>query len=807
MTEANNPAALKAENELLRQELRVAREAADITAELVVKQFEETEKMLQRVLAANASKGDFLARMSHEIRTPMNGIIGMSHLLQKTSLNPRQHSYVEKLLGSARNLLKLINDILDFSKIDAGKLDLEKIPFDLDEVLNGLNNVIGLQADEKGLELLFKIAPEVPGKLVGDALRLGQVLLNLTSNAIKFTEEGEVVISIELEERQRHDTKLRFSVSDSGIGLPPERIEHLFEAFNQADDTTTRKHGGTGLGLAICKELVEMMGGHIWAESDEGKGSEFIFTASFGLNLENGDTNTVTSSQLLGIKALVVDDNASVREVLTSMLTSFKIETDCVDSGTQALSQLRQAVERKAPYDLVLLDWMMPGINGIETARRIKQDRSIAEIPAMLMVTGNNREDIRIEAKDAGLNAFLLKPVYASVMYDTITELLGKASTMKNPAHSSPLDGAKRIEGLKGVKVLLVEDNPINQEVAVEFLNDVGIEVEVAGNGREGVEAALTKPFDLILMDVQMPEMDGLEATQIIRQQIDARTLPIVAMTAHAMKKDQEKSLKAGMNDHLSKPVDPADLYRIILHHIPKQKRNLNSEARFRDSAGKKQTIERCKLNLPPIPGIDYDEALRRTGYKSELVVKLLQDFKTNFAATAAELTHCKTSDNRSGLQEILHTLKGVTGYIGACDLNRTTIHLEESLRAENHKQSDALLKQLCQQLDRLLADLATLPTKPATATEIERETSSETLAHNTTAAITELKYLLPKLSRGEHISSNTIKRLKKLTQSTPIVDTVDKVIALIEDIEYESAATKLTQLLDELQHTQEQGK
>jgi two-component system sensor histidine kinase/response regulator len=743
--------------------------------------------------AANASRGDFLARMSHEIRTPMNGIIGMASLLKKTSLDSKQHNYVEKALSSANTLLRLINDILDFSKIDAGKLQLEAVPFNLEEILGNIANVVGMQAEKKGLEFIFRVDAKISQHLIGDPLRLGQVLMNLAGNAVKFTEQGEIVIAVGIEDQREDEITLRFSVRDSGIGLPPEQISHLFSAFTQADDSITRKYGGTGLGLAICKQLTELMGGKIWIESAPGVGTEFIFTAKMQLAEKSRAQDSPPTISLGGIRALVVDDNGAAREVLSAMLSSLKIQVDTAVDGMSAITCLEQAMEQGNPYDLVLLDWIMPGLDGIETARRIKANTLLAKIPAMLMVTANGREEAYVEAEKVGLDGFLLKPVYASVMYDALLDILGVESI------SGPLSIREEMQGdnlfeISGAHILLVDDNLINQEVASEFLQDVGMVVTVAANGRECLEALDCNPYDLVLMDIQMPVMDGLEATRRIRQNSKFQKMPIIAMTAHAMTGDKEKSLAAGMNDHITKPIDSTALSGVLKKWLRGKKK---PAGRGKKPPEAPFTVSTSTVVLPHLPGIDQEEALKVLNNKTDLFVKMLYDFRKNFSSLPTHLRELSVAGNWSDIGRKAHTIKGVAGYIGSFTLMRAAEQLENVLRNDEQEAAGQHLTTFIHALDDILSSLSALPVRDNTALPEKTDAPPAIIRYEEVQGA--LQILIVHLQRGELAAEEQFIVIEKLLAGTGFETQLRELADLIEDIEYERALEVVKVLLDTL--------
>ena len=514
---------------------------------------------------ANEAKSAFLANISHEIRTPMNAVIGLSHLALKADPTPRQRDYLLKIRSSGQHLLGIINEILDFSKIEAGKLSIESVEFDLDKVLENVGNLISEKADEKKLELVFEIEPALNStRLRGDPLRLGQILINFCNNAVKFTDQGEVIVKAHVLEDGKGGQLVKFSVSDTGIGMTEDQVGRLFQAFEQADTSTTRKYGGTGLGLAISKRLAELMGGEVGVVSELGSGSTFWFTARLGKGTAV-QRPKLFRSDLLGRRALIIDDNSSARSVLSSMLTSIFLVADEAASGEEGIEMVRDAAGRDEPYEIVFIDWQMPRLDGIETCKRIRELPDLSRQPHMVMVTAYGREDVMQQAEMNGLENVLVKPVTASTLFETVVAVLRVDQESAEYSEPTPSFDMART---RGTRVLLVEDNDINQEVAIGLLEDAAIQVDLAENGEIAVRMSKENDYDAVLMDMQMPVMDGVEATRMIRSDPSLQGLPIIAMTANAMAADREKCLKAGMNDHVAKPIDPDELFAVLLRWI-----------------------------------------------------------------------------------------------------------------------------------------------------------------------------------------------------------------------------------------------
>ncbi|MBU1777357.1 MAG: response regulator [Gammaproteobacteria bacterium] len=663
-----------------------------------IQKLKKAEQARIHAEAVSQIKDDFLANMSHELRTPMNAVIGLSHLCLQTDLTEKQNDYLQKINRSAKSLLGILNDILDVSKIEAGKMEMDRVPFELEEVMSNLATIVGIKSQEKHIEFLLETTPDVPSMLVGDPLRLGQVLINFAGNAVKFTERGEVIVRTELEGEEGDQVVLRFTVQDTGIGMTQQELDKLFRPFAQADTSITRKFGGTGLGLTISRRLIKMMGGDVQVVSKRGKGSKFIFRARFQKANQQAHTSQTTNKLLRGLRVLAVDDNKSSLQILKNYLENFTFDVAVADSGLAALNAVRRANDEEKPFSLVIVDWQMPQMSGIELADKLRDMPGLSVKPKLLLVTGYGQHEIPPQ-----VDGILEKPFQQSRLFDAVARISGRNSPatgkfMLSGAQFNPV----LISQFRGAHLLLVEDDEINQQVAREMLENYGIRVTVAENGKEAIAALKDAQFDGILMDMQMPVMDGLSAARAIRKDPQYSKIPIIALTANVMVSEQNEVLAAGMNDHIGKPIDPDRLVVTLAKWVHPAR--TSGDQAVQEVAPKPAAT--AAAVIPDIPGVSVAASVRRIGGNVALYYSLLEKFRANQLHVVPEMRKALAASDLKTAERLAHTLKGLAGTLGSESLQSQAALLESDLKNGSLENIEPLLLRVGQEVANLIGKI-----------------------------------------------------------------------------------------------------
>lgn len=768
---------------------------------LVDERTRDLQEAQKRADAASSAKSEFLANMSHEIRTPMNGIIGLIQLAQLTNLDARQRDYLAKAHASSKALLNILNDILDYSKIEAGRIDIEEIEFSLQEVLISVGHLYSSSADKKGIELFIHSDAAIPPRLIGDPLRLGQVIGNLVGNAIKFTAKGEVNLCVELADENDKEMWLRFKIRDTGIGMTQEQVNLLFEPFVQADASITRSYGGTGLGLSICKRLVTVMRGEISVYSAPGKGSCFTFLLPMRVAASQESQAFLRNTS--PVRTLIVDDQETSLMILRDILERWKYPVDTAESGEQGLRMFNDAYRQGTPYELLILDWKMPGMSGVELARAIQnttQNESISKPATIIMVTGYSREEMLKECGDPGDMQILQKPVTASLLYDALLLNQQESREQRAPSESEMLSVTSTLRAIRSARILLVEDNEINQQVAQEFLTLSGIEVTLASNGQEALALAASHDFDAVLMDLHMPVMDGFEATKRIRQMPGKQgSVPIIAMTAAAMEQDRQASLVAGMNDHVTKPIDPDRLGEVLLQWVkPRKDKDLIPSAPPAKIEARKLSEDNRKIlqleNALAEPSIR--EALHRIGGNEKLYLRLLASFVKRRGDLPERLRTLARANDLDQLFLITHTLKGEAGNLGLLKISAASGAAATMIKAGD---PDAKLQSQIETVARELVCLLALTDEliPDQGKAIPPATAEKAPAALAEEVKEILSALRPQLVKRRMEARSTVAELEGKLSGASAAHKFGPLIETVLQLRFDTAIKLLDQLAD----------